>query len=54
MKRVALVSRVTWGVEALRAILTFLPSLDMCGVFTLPEEESRCHSNYASFSDICH
>ena len=54
MKRVALVSRVTWGVEALRTMLEFSSGIDISGVFTLPKDEGRRHSNYASFGDICH
>jgi|TARA_B100000315_G_C14569791_1_gene584881 methionyl-tRNA formyltransferase len=54
IKRVALVSRVTWGVEALRTMLESSSRINICGVFTLPEEESRRHSNYASFADICY
>jgi len=54
IKRVALVSRVAWGVEALCTMLESSSGIDICGVFTLPEDESRRHSNYASFGDICH
>ncbi len=53
MKRVALVSRVLWGYEALRIMCRFRPELDIGAVLTLPEKESRRHSNFVSFEDIC-
>jgi len=55
MKRIALVSRVQWGFEALYIMLEYRSKgLDICAVFTLPEEESRKHSNYVSFIEVCH
>jgi|TARA_Y100000031_G_scaffold34635_1_gene38637 methionyl-tRNA formyltransferase len=54
MKRVALISRVQWGLEALHIMLQYRSKgLDICAVFTLPEEESCKYSNYVSFKDVC-
>jgi len=54
MKKVALVSRVKWGLEALKTMLGFRPNLDIQAVFTLPESESRRHSNHVLFDEICY
>ena len=54
MKRVALVSRVKWGFEALKTMLDFRPNLDIQAVFVLPESESIRHSNHVLFDEICH